>query len=207
MTTSWPSLCLATGDGMNHQHFVLFAGDFLDALSGSNIERLSSGLCFVFRDDPVHFVHVGGRGIVLENGGIALRRKRQNLGFHIWPPAGLTLASLGEKPAGFGPYAPYCTLAGRCQEGICPVRRRKIITASTQGSPNGSESHFLNSSFLQRARGIAITFVKSLGGTATPSRKATTLPELAATRSPGTMMPTRFRGSAAESVMTSPAGC
>src|SRR5215831_21130221 len=54
---------------------------------------------------------------------------------------------------------------------------------------------------LQRATGIATTLVRSLGATAMPSRKATTFPELAATRSPGTMMPTRFSGSAAETVM------
>src|SRR5580698_5548354 len=40
---------------------------------------------------------------------------------------------------------------------------------------------------------------RSSGSTATPSRKLTYLPEMAATRSPGTMKPTRLSGSAAES--------
>src|SRR5438034_1472668 len=41
----------------------------------------------------------------------------------------------------------------------------------------------------------------------TPPRKATSLPELAGTRSPGTTMPTRFIGSAAETGIVSPDGC
>src|SRR2546423_15152854 len=47
---------------------------------------------------------------------------------------------------------------------------------------------------------------RSSGGTATPSRKATIRPEFAATRCPGTIMPTRLRGSAAETVTVSPVG-
>src|SRR4029077_6557819 len=44
------------------------------------------------------------------------------------------------------------------------------------------------------------------GISATPSRKVTVFPEIAGTRSPGTRIPTRFSGSAAEIVMTSLAG-
>src|SRR5437763_12633673 len=103
-TTSRPSFrsCLATCDGVNHQNFVLRAGDFLDAFSSSDVERLRSGLCFVFRDDPVDFVHVGGRGVVFENGGIALGRKRHDFGIHIWSPVDLHFGFLwGRKPAGW----------------------------------------------------------------------------------------------------------
>src|SRR5438067_906759 len=59
----------------------------------------------------------------------------------------------------------------------------------------------------QRAMGMEITFADSLRSRATPSRYETTLPELAARRSPGTMMPTRFSGSAAEIAMISLQGC
>jgi len=75
---------------MNHQDFVLCSGNFLDAFPGGDVERLRTSLRFVFRDDPVDFVHVGGRGIIFEKGGVALGRKRHDLGIHIWSPAGLT---------------------------------------------------------------------------------------------------------------------
>src|SRR5689334_13984812 len=84
------ALCLTTRDGMNHQDFVLCSGNFLDAFPGGDVERLRTSLRFVFRDDPVDFVHVGGRGIIFEKGGVALGRKRHDLGIHIWSPAGLT---------------------------------------------------------------------------------------------------------------------
>src|SRR5215472_7983058 len=82
--------------------FVLRAGNFLNTLPGGDIERLRSGLRFVFGDDAVHFVHVGGRGIVFEKRGIALRRKRQNFGIHIWSPVGLTFGFRGREAGGFG---------------------------------------------------------------------------------------------------------
>src|ERR1700737_1456064 len=50
---------------------------------------------------------------------------------------------------------------------------------------------------------IRITDARSSNCTATPLQKATTLPELAGTRSPGTTTPVRFSGSAAETVMIS----
>src|SRR5579859_2041792 len=93
---------LAARDGMNHQHFVLRARDFLDAFSGSDVEGLRSGLCFVLRDDAVHFIHVGGRGIVLENGGITLGRKRYDFGIHIRSPVGLTFGFRGIEAGGLG---------------------------------------------------------------------------------------------------------
>src|SRR6266704_1403710 len=43
--------------------------------------------------------------------------------------------------------------------------------------------------------------------TRAPSLKLKCLPEIAGTRSPGTMIPARFSGSAAEIVMVSPLGC
>src|SRR5271157_2766611 len=46
--------------------------------------------------------------------------------------------------------------------------------------------------------------LRSSGSTATPSRNFTYLPEIAGTRSPGTMKPTRLRGSAAETTSVSP---
>src|SRR6266481_8654900 len=47
-------------------------------------------------------------------------------------------------------------------------------------------------------------FESEFSCTATPSLKATVFPEMAGTRSPGTRMPTRFRGSAADSTIVSP---
>src|SRR5215471_21837840 len=53
-----------------------------------------------------------------------------------------------------------------------------------------------------RAAGIGTTLPRatepSSGSRATPPRNATALPEFAGTRSPGTTIPTRFSGSAAE---------
>src|SRR5437588_6460087 len=46
---------------------------------------------------------------------------------------------------------------------------------------------------VQRAAAIEMIPGLSSGGKATPSRKATNLPEVADTRSPGTRMPTRLR--------------
>src|SRR5689334_7876990 len=56
----------------------------------------------------------------------------------------------------------------------------------------------------QRAAAIEITPALSSGDKATPSRKATNLPEADDTRSPGTRMPTRLSGSAAETATVSP---
>ena len=50
----------------------------------------------------------------------------------------------------------------------------------------------------RRLPGVATRRASPLS-TATPSRKLTILPEMAGTRSPGTRVPTRFNGSAAES--------
>ena len=80
---------------------------------------------------------------------------------------------------------------------------RRLERSFAQALRNDHETREIS----QRARGIGITVECSGGATATPSRNATSWPELAATRSPGTMMPTRFNGSAAEIVMTSPLGC
>ena len=51
------------------------------------------------------------------------------------------------------------------------------------------------SAFSEPLAVIRITAARSPFGMTTPPRKATTLPELAGTRSPGTTMPTRFIGS------------
>ncbi len=53
---------------------------------------------------------------------------------------------------------------------------------------------------------ISKTVARLAAGSATPSRKVTVLPEPAGTRSPGTMIPTRLRGSAADTEMISLAG-
>ena len=63
------------------------------------------------------------------------------------------------------------------------------------------------SAFSEPLAVIRITAARSPFGMTTPPRKATTLPELAGTRSPGTTMPTRFIGSAAETGIVSPDGC
>src|SRR5581483_5394189 len=53
---------------------------------------------------------------------------------------------------------------------------------------------------------VAARMAVGSGVTATPSRNVTVLPEIAGTRSPGTITPTRLSGSAAERVMASPGG-
>src|SRR5262249_8642186 len=63
----------ASGDGMNHQDFLLLAGDSLDALTGCHVKRLRTGLSFVFGNHAVHFFHVGGFRIVFKKRGIATR--------------------------------------------------------------------------------------------------------------------------------------
>src|SRR5215469_9723346 len=63
----------AARDGMNHQDFVLLTGDFLNAFTRGHVKRLRAGLGLIFRDHPVHFVHVGGGRIVFEKCGIAAR--------------------------------------------------------------------------------------------------------------------------------------
>jgi len=73
---------------MNHQDLVLLARDFADAFTGRKVKRLRAGLDFVFGDHPVHFFHVGGCWIIFEECAVASGGKRQNLGFHLWPPAG-----------------------------------------------------------------------------------------------------------------------
>jgi hypothetical protein len=63
---------LAACDGMNHQDFVLPARDFLNAFTGRHIERLRTGLGFIFGNYPVHLFHIGGGRIVFEQCGIAV---------------------------------------------------------------------------------------------------------------------------------------
>jgi len=63
---------LAACDGMNHQNFVLLARDFLDAFAGCHVKRLRAGLGFILGNHSVHFIHVGGCGIVFEKRGIAV---------------------------------------------------------------------------------------------------------------------------------------
>src|SRR6266403_6396771 len=63
---------LAARDGMNHQDFALFARNFLNAFTCRHVEWLRAGLGFIFGNNPVYFVHVGGGRIVFEKCRIAV---------------------------------------------------------------------------------------------------------------------------------------
>src|SRR6266702_8188007 len=110
--SAWSAAC----DGVNHQNFVLLARDFLEAFTGRHVKRLCAGLGFILGNQFVHFFHVGGCRIVFEKCCIAVRRKCQNFGFHIWSPAGRPFAVFcGTAASGvLSPCISYCTVSGRC---------------------------------------------------------------------------------------------
>src|SRR5512133_38579 len=85
------------------------------------------------------------------------------------------------------------------------LKRRFVYCTRGCRSNRGNDEQYVNNApRSHEAAIVARTASRASGSTGTPSRKATYRPEIDGTRSPGTTIPTKFKGPAADTVIVSP---